>query len=84
MKVEYILGYYKNTYDGHSNPSVWYGKSYPYNATFEEKMELWKKDSTERNRVIEAKEHTVKDTDSKKVENSKRRKIANAKKNGRE
>lgn len=79
------MGYYNNKsnkYDGHSNPFfVWRNKDYPYGIDFEDKIELWKKEALEKNRTIEAKEHTVKDTKDKKILGNEARKIVQAKKN---
>lgn len=69
-------------YDGHSNPSfIWRSKKYPSYLSFEEKVQLWKKEAQEKNKSVQAKEHTKSDTKSKKEESNNRRKIAAKKKN---
>lgn len=66
-------------YNGHSNTEVWEATPYPFYLTFEEKLELFIKESKEKIRIIENKKHTKSDTKEKKSENAKRRKIASKK-----
>ncbi|HDI3121672.1 hypothetical protein FDA77_00930 [Clostridium botulinum] len=61
-------------YDGHSNPWEWRKRKYLFELSFEEKIELWKKESKERNKTLKMKEHTISETKAKKQENSKRNK----------
>ncbi|WP_035290944.1 hypothetical protein [Clostridium sp. KNHs214] len=51
----------KKYYDGH-NPEVWEATPYPFNLSFEEKMELFIKESKEKIKELEMKKHTKRET----------------------
>ncbi|WP_180964058.1 hypothetical protein [Haloimpatiens massiliensis] len=66
-------------YNGHSNTEVWEATPYPFYLTFEEKLELFIKESKEKIKEIEMKQHTKSETRKNKEYNAERKKIASQK-----